>query len=117
MTHHPLDYTEISVRDLAVARAFYAAAFDWEFNAYGDAYAGIRTPDGSGEVGGLGLGEPGPGGVLALVRSGDLGASLGAVEAAGGTVVDPPYDYPGGRRFVCADPDGNRIGVYQPAEG
>ncbi len=118
MTHHPLDYIEIHVSDLAAAKDFYGSAFGWEFNDYGPDYAGIRTADGSDEVGGLGVGDDGgPGGIVALVRSGDLDASLTAVEAAGGTVTAPPYDYPGGRRFLLSDPDGNRLGVYQPAGG
>ena len=39
-----------------------------------------------------------------------------AVEAAGGSVVEKPYDYPGGRRFIFGDPDGNVLGVYQPSD-
>ena len=117
MTFHPLDYVEFTVSDVARAEAFLGAAFGWEFTAYGPDYAGLRHPDGGDEFGGLVAGTPDPSGaLLPLVRSADLDASLAAVTAAGGTVVDPPYDDPGGRRFVAADPDGNRIGVYQPAE-
>ena len=58
----------------------------------------------------------GPGGVVALLRSDDLDASVAAVEAAGGSVVEGPYDYPGGRRFIFGDPDGNVLGVYQPSD-
>ena len=79
-------------------------------------YAGIRTADGTGEVGGLNThGTPGPGGALLLVISEDLDASLAGVEAAGGRVVEPPEGYPGGRRFTFADPFGNVLGVYQPS--
>ena len=118
MTFHPLDYVEISVTDLARATSFYGSAFAWAFNDYGPDYAGIQAPDGDGEVGGLGAGRPsGPGGVTALVYSEDLDASLAAVESAGGTVVEAPYDYPGGRRFIFTDPDGNQLGVYQPSDG
>ncbi len=115
--HHPLDYVEISVTDLARAREFYGQAFGWRFNDYGPDYAGIQAADGDSEVGGLGVGrDTGPGGVLALVRSDDLDATLAAVESAGGTVLEPPYDYPGGRRFILADPDGNKLGSYQPSD-
>ena len=114
--HHRLDYLELAVTDLAAARAFYAAAFGWEFNDYGPTYAGIRHPSGDGEVGGLGVGgAPGPGGTLAILYSDDLEASATAVEAAGGTVVEGPYPFPGGRRFVLDDPDGNRLAVWSPA--
>ena len=52
-THHALDYVEINVTDLAATKAFYSAAFGWAFNDYGPDYAGIQSPDGDGEVGGL----------------------------------------------------------------
>jgi predicted enzyme related to lactoylglutathione lyase len=116
-THHVIDYFEISVADVHEAKQFYSAAFGWEFNDYGDDYAGIKSPDGDGEVGGLAAGrDSGAGGVLALIYSEGLDASVSAVEAAGGSVLEPPYDYPGGRRFLFADPSGNRLGVYQPSD-
>lgn len=117
-SHHALSYVEITVQDLGRAREFYGRAFGWRFNDYGPDYAGVQAPDGDGEVGGLSVGSPtGPGGVLALLFSEDVDASAAAVAAAGGALVDPPYEYPGGRRFVFTDPDGNRLGVYQPSDG
>ena len=111
--HHAISYVEINTDDLAAAKAFYGAAFGWEFNDYGDAYAGIRAPDGDGEVGGLNPARPpGRGGPFVLLYSDDLEATLAAVEAAGGKVVDGPYDYPGGRRFHFTDPSGNELGVF-----
>lgn len=111
--HHGLDYVEIGVADLASAQTFYAAAFGWEFNAYGPAYAGIRAPSGRGEVGGLTPGRPAaPGGPLVLLFSDDLDASVAAVSAAGGTVTEGPYDFPGGRRFHFTDPSGTELGVW-----
>ncbi|MCW2817112.1 MAG: hypothetical protein JWN84_4567 [Nocardioides sp.] len=114
--HHAIDYVEIGVTDLARAKAFYAAAFGWGFNDYGPDYAGIRWSDGEGEVGGLAVGPPsGSGGVLVLLFSDDLDATVAVVESAGGEVVEPPYAFPGGRRFVFHDPDGNRLGVWASA--
>lgn len=111
--HHTINYVELNVSDLAAARAFYSAAFGWEFNEYGPAYAGIRSPDGDGEVGGLNAGDaPVPGGPLVLLFSDDLDASVSAVEQAGGTVVVPPYEFPGGRRFHFSDPSGNVLGAW-----
>lgn len=112
-THHAIDYVELAVVDVATASRFYADAFGWSFNYYGPAYAGIRAPDGDGEVGGLnGSGPPRPGGPLVLLWSDDLDATLAAVEQAGGRVVMPPFDFPGGRRFHFADPDGNELGAW-----
>jgi predicted enzyme related to lactoylglutathione lyase len=112
-THHVIDYVEINVHDLTAARAFYEAAFGWAFNDYGPTYAGIRTPSGAGELGGLNAtGQPGPGGPLVLLFSDDLDATVAAVESAGGAVAAGPYDFPGGRRFEFTDPSGNVLGVW-----
>ncbi len=114
-THHTIAYVELVAPDLPASRRFYEAAFGWRFNDYGPTYAGIRTADGSGEVGGLNSnGTPGPGGALLLVVSEDLDGSVAAVEAAGGSLVTPPEAYPGGRRFTFTDPGGNVLGVFQP---
>ena len=47
-----------------------------------------------------------------LLYSEDLDATLTGVRSAGGTVVDEPFEFPGGRRFHFADPDGNRLGAW-----
>ena len=115
-THHTIDYIELSVSDLAAAKAFYEQAFGWQFNDYGEAYAGIRSPSGDGEVGGLGVGRPpGPGGSLVILYSDDLDASVAAVEAAGGSITEAPYEFPGGRRFLFADTSGNQLAVWTQA--
>ena len=110
--HHAIDYVELNVTDLEATRAFYAAAFGWQFNDYGPSYAGIRGPDGE-EVGGLNAtAVPVPGGPLVLLYSEDLDATVAGVEAEGGRIVTPPYDFPCGRRFHFADPSGNELGVW-----
>jgi len=112
-THHHISYVEIPAPDLGAAIAFYETAFGWRFNDYGGQYAGIQAPDGDGEVGGLNpAGTPVRGDLLVLVYSDDLAATQAAVEVAGGTVTDGPFDYPGGRRFHFTDPVGNQLGAY-----
>ncbi len=111
--HHVISYIEFGVADLAAARDFYTAAFGWEFNDYGPAYSGIRSPDGEGEIGGLAAGSASGGdGPLVLLFSEDLDATVEAVRNAGGTIATGPYDFPGGRRFEFVDPSGNRMGVF-----
>ena len=111
--HHTLSYIEFGVTDLAATRAFYESAFGWEFNDYGPAYSGIKSPDGEGEIGGLNPGaEPNSDGPLVLLFSTDLEATVTVVQNAGGTITAPIYDFPGGRRFEFLDPSGNRLGVY-----
>lgn len=110
---HRINYVEFGAPDLEATKTFYAAAFGWSFNEYGPAYAGIRNPDGDGEIGGLNAETtPTRGGLLVLIESHDLDATLVSVRAAGGTITDGPYAYPGGRRFHFRDPVGNELGVY-----
>ncbi len=112
-THHAIDYIEFTVRDLAAAKQFYTAAFGWGFTDYGPEYAGIQGP--VGEVGGLRQAEAGPkGGPLVILYSTDLGASLQGVRSAGGTVLQEPFPFPGGRRFHFLDPSGNELAVWSP---
>lgn len=115
--HHAIDYVELTVRDLAEAKRFYAAAFGWAFTDYGPTYAGIQGEDR--EQGGLEESETlrvSGGGPLVILYSDDLEASLAAVEAAGETVSRAPFDFPGGRRFHLLDPSGNELGVWTQAE-
>lgn len=122
--HHHISYVEIPAPDLEAATGFYGAAFGWSFNDYGGGYAGIVAPEGhagepasgaasTGEFGGLNpQGVPATDGPLVLLFSTDLAATQRAVEAAGGTVTQGPYEYPGGHRFHFTDPAGNELGVF-----
>ena len=112
--HHTIDYVELNVGgSLPQARAFYEQAFGWAFNDYGPEYAGIRWTEGDQEVGGLnGTREAVRGGPLVLIYSDDLDATVEAVRATGGEVVEGRYEFPGGRRFHFTDPAGNELGVW-----
>jgi len=116
---HVIDYVEFAVDDLEQAKAFYAKALGWAFNDYGGEYAGIKDPSNPDhEFGGL---NPHPAtsrgdGVMALARTDDADAALASVRAAGGRITVELHDYPGGRRFMFADPWGNVLGVYEPSE-
>jgi uncharacterized protein len=125
-THHTIDYIELSVRDLIAAKRFYAEAFGWKFNDYGDTYAGIQGEHrevgglaqsdeiGADEVGAdeVGAIEVKAGCPLVILYSNALEASLEAVVTAGGKIVQPIFSFPGGRRFHFADPSGNELAVW-----
>lgn len=113
--HHSINYVELVVTDIDAAKRFYTDAFVWSFVEYGPAYAGIASLTGDGsEVGGLLLADAARpvGGPLVLLYSDDLDATQGAIEAAGGSVVEGPYEFPGGRRLHFTDPSGNELGVW-----
>ncbi|MEK6607473.1 MAG: VOC family protein [Myxococcota bacterium] len=113
--HHAIDYIEIPVDDVAVAKEFYSTAFGWSFNDYGPDYAGIKSVAGAGEIGGLrkelATARKGTG-VLVILFSKTLEESVRRVTAAGGRITTPPFDFPGGRRFHFMDPSGNELGVW-----
>jgi uncharacterized protein len=115
---HVIDYIEFAVDDLEQAKTFYGNALGWTFNDYGGEYAGIQDPRTGGEFGGLNpIAATSRGdGVRVLVRTDDVEAALASVLAAGGSIHEDLYEYPGGRRFFFADPFGNIVGVYQPGE-
>ncbi len=113
--HHSIDYVEIYVDDIPAAKKFYGGVYGWQFNDYGEAYAGIQAPGGDGEVGGITVGDARGRSPLVLVISNTLDTSLEAVKSAGGEVVEGPFDYPGGRRFHFRDPSGNVLGVFEPS--
>jgi predicted enzyme related to lactoylglutathione lyase len=49
---------------------------------------------------------------LIVLYAHDLPGPVKRVEDAGGKIVRPIYDFPGGRRFHFADPDGYELAVY-----
>ena len=105
-----IDYIEFNVADVARAKRFYGAAFGWSFKDYGPDYC--EFADGR-LTGGFAKGEVrGPGGPLVILYADDLADLQRRVEAAGGRIVKPAYDFPGGRRFHFADPDGYQLAVW-----
>lgn len=111
--HHGIDYVEIYVVDMDAAKRFYGEAFGWTFNDYGPGYAGIKKLNADTEAGGLCRADAvTPGGPLVVLFSNDLDATVDAVKAAGGGIVEEPYDFPGGRRFHFRDPSGNELAVW-----
>lgn len=113
--HHRIDYIEFTVTNLAKAKAFYSAAFDWKFNDYGPAYAGIQKTNG--EVGGMReASNVKQGGPLVILYSNNLKLSLEKVLSNGGKITKDIFSFPGGRRFHFNDPSGNELAVWSDQE-
>lgn len=104
-----IDYIEFDSADLAASRAFFAAAFGWGFTDDGPDYAGI---DDAGIDGGIGQARGGANPPLVILKAGDLDAAEAAVIAAGGRIVAPQFDFPGGRRFHFREPGGTVLAVW-----
>ena len=52
------------------------------------------------------------GSALVVLYAGDLEKTLETVVASGGTIVRSIFDFPGGRRFHFADPNGNELAIW-----
>ncbi len=110
--HHSIDYVEFSVTDMARSQKFYSEAFGWKFTDYAPVYAGIQK-DGGGECGGFSVVDKVTnGGPLIVLYSKTLEESYEAVKKAGGKITKETFDFPGGRRFEFADPDGTLLAVW-----
>lgn len=105
-----IDYVEFVVADIARARDFYERAFGWIMTDYGPQYCAFA--DGRLEGGFTTVGTVKPGGPLVVLYADDLTAMQTSIEAAGGRIVKPAFDFPGGRRFHFADPDGYELAVW-----
>ena len=102
-----LNYVELPVGDIGAAKAFYEAAFGWSLTGFGPTYAATVTGDTD-----IGLqGDPAETtkAPLPVIDVADLESALAAVEAAGGRIVRPIFEFPGGRRFHFLDPSGNEL--------
>ncbi|MBT9384022.1 VOC family protein [Pseudooceanicola sp. CBS1P-1] len=109
-------WTEIPVRHLETAIDFYNAVFHWNTSPM------MMGPDrvapfGQGGVGGDLVEGPvgnGTGNVIHLMVPDALEAALARAEAAGARIDGPVIEIPPGRYRMIRDPDGNRIGLFEP---
>jgi hypothetical protein len=111
--HHKINYIEFSSSDIARAKAFYSSVFGWSFQDWGPDYASFSSESG-GIDGGFAKSEANAkeSGPLVVLYSADLKATEEAVVKAGGTIVVPPFVFPGGRRFHFSDDAGNVLAVW-----
>ena len=110
--HHQINYIEFSSTDIARSKAFYSSVFGWTFQDWGPDYVSFSSESG-GIDGGFTKGSgAGPSGPLVVLYSSDLKATEKAVVNAGGSVVVPTFEFPGGKRFHFSDGAGNVLAVW-----
>jgi len=106
-----IDYVEIPVTSLHLAREFFAAMFGWSFQEWGDDYMSFN--DGRIEGGFRRATEPAPAsGVLVIFFSTDLERDYDRVQELGATISEPIFPFPGGRRFHFVDPTGSEFAIW-----
>ncbi len=106
-----LDYLEFATSDVAAARKFYSAAFGWKFTDYGPDYTSFS--DGRLNGGFFAAKDvPARANPLAVIFATTLGDAEARVKKAGGRIVKPAFEFPGGRRFQFIDPNGLELAVW-----
>jgi predicted enzyme related to lactoylglutathione lyase len=108
-----IDYVEFPVADVGAAKRFYGEVFGWSFEDYGPDYASFHDGRLAGGFRQVEAGEEvRPGGPLVVLYAADLADLEARVKRAGGAVVRPVFDFPGGRRFHFSDPAGHELAVW-----
>ncbi len=111
--HEKLNYVEFPANDLEATKTFFADAFGWSFEDYGPEYSAFSN---QGINGGFYKSElkssTANGAALLVFYSNNLEETLRKVSRAGGEIVKPVFEFPGGRRFHFTEPSGNEFAVW-----
>ncbi len=115
---NPIVHFEWRTRDTGRLTKFYGALFDWKFNEMMPGYTAVDTgnKEGGGGIMQIPDGQPIPTGTCNYVSVPDLDDAENKVKAAGGVILMSKQDVPGRGAFsVFNDPEGNTVGIWQPA--
>ena len=111
-------HTELNTTDVAKAKGFYGALFDWKLEDVpmdGGSYTMIKIGEGTG--GGI-MQHPMPGAPsmwLSYVLVDDIAASTEKARALGGTVLKDVTEVMGmGWLSIIVDPTGAALGLWKP---
>ncbi|MGC1462946.1 MAG: VOC family protein [Terracidiphilus sp.] len=113
--NHKITYIEFTTTGVEQTKRFYSAVFGWSFQDWGPDYVGFSA-ESAGIDGGFSKGNPGQepakSAPLIVLYSADLKATETAIVTAGGNIVVPTFEFPGGRRFHFSDGLGNVLAVW-----
>ncbi len=111
--HEKINYLEFPSKNITITKKFFSEAFGWEFVDYGADYVAFFN---AGLNGGFFKSEQmvstKSGSVLVVIYSLELEKTRQKIEAAGGQIIKSIFEFPGGRRFHFADPNGNEYAVW-----
>ncbi|MDR3725518.1 MAG: VOC family protein [Terracidiphilus sp.] len=113
--HNKITYIEFTTTDIARTKQFYGTVFGWTFKDWGSEYIDCNATDSGVAIGfakGAAQQEQPKSAPLVVLYSAELEATQAAVVAAGGSIVVPIFEFPGGRRFHFSDGAGNVLGVW-----
>ena len=111
--HEKINYLEFPAKNIGAAKAFFSIVFGWSFVDYGPEYSAFSN---AGIEGGFYQSDLSAstqnGSVLVVFYSNDLEQTQIKIIDAGGLIVKPAFEFPGGRRFHFSDPNGNEYAVW-----
>jgi predicted enzyme related to lactoylglutathione lyase len=106
---------EIGCKDAAKTTEFFTNLFDWQVRPSPNMTTVLAGPGGiGGHISAMGH-EP-HNYTLIYVQVDDVQAYLEKAAALGGKTVVPPVTIPDGTFAWLADPEGNNIGLWKPAQ-
>lgn len=110
--HEKINYVEFPAKDIEATKAF-----GWSFVDYGSDYTAFSDEDLDGGFFRANLASSAKNGsALIIFYSNNLSQTQTKVEEAAGTLLQPIYEFPGGRRFHFADPSDNEFAVWSDTE-
>lgn len=117
-THGKICYLILPTTDTRKAASFYAEVFGWSIRNHDDGAVAFDDPTGG--VSGMWTTDraPADGGYEVDIMVDDVAATIEAIQAKGGTVVEAPLQLSAHETYaVFRDPDGNRLGLYHHEPG
>jgi predicted enzyme related to lactoylglutathione lyase len=110
--HHSINYIELPLTDVEATKTFYGNVFGWTFHDYGPDYQSFSGAAVDGGFNRQAKASAPVVGVLVVLYSSDLDATLKATQDAGAKILKAPSSFPGGRRFHFIDPNNTEIAVW-----
>jgi len=111
--HEKINYLEFPTKNIEATKAFFTQVFGWSFVDYGAEYTSFSN---EGINGGFFLSDlhcsTQNGSVLTVFYSNNLEKTQTKIEQAGGTILQPIFSFPGGKRFHFSDPSDNEFAVW-----
>lgn len=110
--NNSINYIEFPLIKNAETKQFYTEVFGWEFTDWGPNYVAISGAGIDGGFNGEDSARVSAPGVLVVLYADDLPQKQKEVEKAGGEIIKPIYEFPGGKRFHFLDPNGIELAVW-----
>lgn len=111
--HEKINYVEFPAKDIAATKVFFTKVFAWSFVDYGSEYTAFSN---EGLNGGFFQSDltvsTQKGSALIIFYSNEIENTQLKIQNAGGSIIKSLFDFPGGRRFHFADPNGNEYAVW-----